>query len=249
MKSGIEREIIEKQFIKAIDYLKIQIQNEYKEGVQIDDTYFGKMLYPSNRYFIQKVRENTKNLPHMAMIALARMYNIDFNFFYDKQAEPEAMFLTKDKNKHVSKEVKQKQKVQLAQAIEDLESKIRHGSAVLEGCKDDDKKDALKSIEPLVSACHELLEQNKERLSQKSIRLIIDQAVHLIRTKFELFALYLDHKDQTNQLTLLNDTLKQKILQLENELTDCFKDVKEYSKVALEAQRAEAAALRQLLAK
>lgn len=85
MKENTDYFQIDKKFIQAIDMiLAYHIENKIKPT---NDSAIAKLIYPANRNIISSVRGGHKHIPHLAIINMAKVFDLDMNYFY-KQDVP-----------------------------------------------------------------------------------------------------------------------------------------------------------------
>ena len=80
MKKNTDYFQIDKKFIEAIDIiLAYHIENNIKPT---NDSAIAKLIYPPNRNIISSVRGGHKHIPHLAIINMAKVFDVDMNYFY-----------------------------------------------------------------------------------------------------------------------------------------------------------------------
>ena len=71
---------IDERFIEAVDKI---IEVNKKMGIEPkNESNLNKTIYTSNRSIISAVRGKSKHIPHLALLNLAKHFNLDMNYFY-----------------------------------------------------------------------------------------------------------------------------------------------------------------------
>ncbi|WP_281989758.1 hypothetical protein [Aquimarina aggregata] len=85
-----ELDIVDLQVLKLIDYL-IDLHTKTQTNLEFTSDYaFGYRFYVSNKYVVEQMRQGKaegkkgKRAPHLLIINLANYFNVDYNYFYDK---------------------------------------------------------------------------------------------------------------------------------------------------------------------
>lgn len=72
------------KFLEAVDHI---IERNLRARIKPrTDSALAKIIYPPNRSIISAVRSSTKHIPETALVNLALMFSIDFNFFWRDDA-------------------------------------------------------------------------------------------------------------------------------------------------------------------
>lgn len=80
MKDTKEFVELNQKFINVIDYI---IFLHKRLGIKpANFGAIGKLIYPANRGIVSAVRNKKKHVPHLAIINLAKYFDIDMNYFY-----------------------------------------------------------------------------------------------------------------------------------------------------------------------
>lgn len=84
MKENLDYDTIDLKFIDAIDEV---LEKNDEMGIKpSNDSSLGKLIYPSNRSIISSVRSRSKHIPHLALINFAKIFDVDMNYFYGRDA-------------------------------------------------------------------------------------------------------------------------------------------------------------------
>ncbi|WP_025741947.1 hypothetical protein [Aquimarina pacifica] len=82
MKSNPILECIDRQLIRAIDIIR-ETHRKHKIKPPTDSS-IGRIIYTNNYHVVLQVREGKKHIPHLAVVAFAKHYQIDMNYFYNE---------------------------------------------------------------------------------------------------------------------------------------------------------------------
>jgi len=248
MRVGFELATVDKQFLKVIDYLKEKHSKERENVHLTEDAAFGKLIYPTNRYFIEKMRKEGKSVPHLALIKLAEHFNIDYNYFYEEHADvrfKSGLESSKTANAEIAR-VQMEEGYQ--RALEDFQKKLNLLETGLRSKKKSTVDFLLDETEALVKACKELMKQNKDRIAQKGLRNALDHVISYMQLKFEQTCALDEFKDRASKDAEELKNGQTKMEELRQQIALLYKDVMEANKTALHAREAESEALKQLLA-
>jgi hypothetical protein len=104
MKDHPVLECIDRQFIKAIDVIReVYRKNNLK---YLSDSGIGGIVYGSNRHIVAQVCNRERHIPHLALVAFAKHFNIEMNYFYDQDLDLEFTLDTDDPETFVSQTTK-----------------------------------------------------------------------------------------------------------------------------------------------
>jgi len=76
-------EIINEQFIKAVDKILLTYQ-QYSKDIKMSDNKIGGILSPNNKYVVKKIRDGKVNLNHYQMLTFADHFKIPYEYFYHR---------------------------------------------------------------------------------------------------------------------------------------------------------------------
>ncbi len=247
MKDIDHLDIVDKQFLNAIDYL-IRFHKEANQNLEfITDSGFGKLIYPINRYIIKQVREEGKHLPHVALIKFAKRFDIDFNYFYTDGMEFNYKFFEKKEQgantiiqEQASDEIVEEMNKRQELIFSDLTASKKYTFASL-------INDVSKEMYNIKTELIQIFNTSTPTEKRKITIAAFDRIATMVRRKYTIEQMGMDNIETISALEKEQKDSKKSIQNKEDIIEQLREELSTCNNNLIEAQKNETIALRRLL--
>ncbi|TPN87169.1 MULTISPECIES: hypothetical protein [Aquimarina] len=245
--------IIDKQTLKLVDYLIALHKKTDTNPDLVTDYSFGVKFYPYNKYIVTHMRGKEveggkgKHAPHPLIIEIGKHFNIDFNFFYDQTIDVQDAFLSKERVAY------NPNKEFIDGIFEEIDKRFELFTQENRLLKNKEEREICKNTEKELFNIKVHLNKSFSgaTLVEKRADIIemFDRMILLCREKIETS---ISKMSLEQRIAKLNNEVVQgaedKVIKLESTIQKLTSDLAECSKTAIEAQKGQNEALKELLA-